>query len=52
MLARGTYKRDGVQIEVLDRDKYKRGGVKLKSWIGINTNLVGGRLIEVLARDK
>ena len=28
-------------MEVLARDKYKRGGVNLRSWLGINTNVVG-----------
>jgi hypothetical protein len=28
-------------MEVLARDKYYRGGVKLRSWLGVNTNVVG-----------
>ena len=29
---------------VLARGKYKRGGVKLRSWLGVNTNVVGVKL--------
>ena len=29
---------------MLAKDKYKRGGVKLRSWLGINTNVVGVKL--------
>ena len=31
-------------FEVLARDQCKRGGVKLRSWLGINTNVVGVKL--------
>jgi hypothetical protein len=30
-----------LEIEILARDKYKHGGVKLRSWLGIITNVVG-----------